>query len=141
MHDNFNNDSLGTCILISILACISIVALYFITYNEPKDYYAKYRERYNNSEGFSITSPAFTQGANIPDKYTCVGDIAGKNFKIPIQILDPPFGTKSFALVMSDSDASNFIHWIVWNIKPNTQFFDGSNEDFNVGYNSTDQET
>jgi len=144
MHNNSNNNPLGICILIAALACVAIIALYLIMYRNPSNFYAKYYERNGSKryENFSVTSPAFSTGSNIPDKYTCVGDIAGKNFKIPIQIKNPPSNTKSFALIMNDPDASNknFIHWIVWNISPDTQFFDGSNNNFNTGYNSEDQQ-
>lgn len=147
-NNSFNSEVTRwvTYILIAFLACLAIVALYLITYYKPKDYVKHFQRNNNRDEGFSITSPAFTEGTIIPDKYTCVGDIAGKEFKIPIQISDPPIGTKSFALIMNnpdDPDApnKNFIHWLVWNISPDTQFFDGSKSDTNVGYNSADQPT
>ena len=63
---------------------------------------------------FSLTSPAFHEGGQIPTKYT--GD--GENISPPLEWLDAPAGTKSFALVVEDPDAPSgtFRHWGLYNI-------------------------
>jgi Raf kinase inhibitor-like YbhB/YbcL family protein len=63
---------------------------------------------------FSLMSPAFRHGGQIPAKYT--GD--GENVSPPLEWLDAPAGTKSFALVVEDPDAPSgtFRHWGLYNI-------------------------
>ncbi|MDE2471554.1 MAG: YbhB/YbcL family Raf kinase inhibitor-like protein [Bradyrhizobium sp.] len=63
---------------------------------------------------FSLTSPAFRNGDQIPAKYT--GD--GENVSPPLAWSDAPAGTKSFALVVEDPDAPSgtFHHWGLYNI-------------------------
>jgi len=65
-----------------------------------------------------LTSPAFANGGNIPAKYTC----DGQDISPPLKISDVPQGTKSLALIMDDPDApmGTFIHWVMWNIPPDT---------------------
>jgi len=65
-----------------------------------------------------ITSTAFEAGQTIPSKYTCDGD----NVNPPLTILDVPEGTKSLALICDDPDApaGTWVHWLVWNISPET---------------------
>ena len=63
---------------------------------------------------FKLTSPAFEQGAIIPNKYTADGP------DVSPQLLwtDPPEGTKSFALICDDPDApaGTWVHWVIYNI-------------------------
>ncbi|MFC1771491.1 YbhB/YbcL family Raf kinase inhibitor-like protein, partial [Candidatus Margulisiibacteriota bacterium] len=61
-----------------------------------------------------LTSMAFINGSMIPSLYTC----KGRNISPPLQWIDPPPGTKSFALIVEDPDAPSglFVHWIVWDI-------------------------
>jgi len=63
---------------------------------------------------FSLTSPAFRDGGQIPAKYS--GD--GENLSPPLKWSDPPTGTKSFALIVEDPDAPSgtFHHWGLYNI-------------------------
>ena len=69
-----------------------------------------------------ITSPAFTSGSAIPDKYAKVGD----NLSPPLEWAGAPKETRSFALVVEDPDApsGNFRHWAVYNIPPNRKRLD-----------------
>jgi phosphatidylethanolamine-binding protein (PEBP) family uncharacterized protein len=63
---------------------------------------------------FALNSPAFRDGEKIPDM--CTAD--GENLSPPLVWIDPPVGTKSFALVVEDPDAPNgtFRHWGLYNI-------------------------
>jgi Raf kinase inhibitor-like YbhB/YbcL family protein len=65
-------------------------------------------------KGFSLTSPAFSQGEEIPARFTADGaDVSPE-----LRIGDPPGGTVTFALIMDDPDApmGTWVHWVVWNI-------------------------
>ena len=63
---------------------------------------------------FQLTSPAFTEGAKIPKKFTCDGD----NISPALQWSAPPAGVKTYALIMDDPDApaGTFVHWVLYNI-------------------------
>lgn len=64
-----------------------------------------------------LYSPAFSQGATIPKKYTC----DGADISPPLKWENVPEGTKSFVIIVHDPDApkKNFIHWIIYNIPAN----------------------
>lgn len=68
---------------------------------------------------FTLSSPAFNHGAQIPSKYTCDGE----NICPHLVIHGVPERTKSLALIMEDPDAPKglFVHWVMWNIPPETQ--------------------
>ena len=61
-----------------------------------------------------LRSPAFEEGGLIPDRYTCDGE----NISPPLEWEGAPEGTKSFALVCDDPDASmgTWVHWVVYDI-------------------------
>ena len=63
---------------------------------------------------FSIGSPAFKSGENIPEK--CTAD--GEDISPQIEWNDPPQGTKSFALICDDPDApmGTWTHWVIYDI-------------------------
>ena len=65
---------------------------------------------------FKLTSPAFSNGAQIPSQYTCDGD----NISPFLVIHGPPPHCKSLALIMADLDAPerDAVHWVLWNINP-----------------------
>ncbi len=75
------------------------------------------------SNGFSLTSPAFKNNQPIPQLYTC----KGQNIRPSLSIKRLPSGTKSLAIIMRDPDAVNgdWTHWIIWNIEPATTTIDG----------------
>ena len=66
-----------------------------------------------------IKSSAFTEGTLIPSIYTC----DGKNVSPPLAWSNAPEGTKSFSLICDDPDApmGTWVHWIIYNIPPNTK--------------------
>ena len=66
---------------------------------------------------FSQRSYAFSDGDMLPKKYT----IDGESISPPLSWSDAPKGTKSFALIMTDSDVPPeyggfFLHWIVYDV-------------------------
>jgi len=66
----------------------------------------------NNLNGmFGISSPAFKNMEYIPVKYT--GD--GENVNPPLTITGTGDAV-TYALLVDDLDADNFVHWIIWNI-------------------------
>lgn len=70
---------------------------------------------------FTLTSPAFTSGGNIPSKYTC--DAGAQNPSPALAWREAPAGTKSFALIMHDPDApiaGGFTHWVLFDIPAST---------------------
>ncbi len=61
-----------------------------------------------------LTSSAFTEGSMIPGDYGC----KGRNISPPLTWISAPEGTKSFALICNDPDASagDWVHWVIYNI-------------------------
>jgi Raf kinase inhibitor-like YbhB/YbcL family protein len=66
-----------------------------------------------------ITSPAFQNNGSIPRQYTC----DGKDINPPLEIENCPTEAKSIAFICDDPDASvgTWVHWVLWNIDPNTK--------------------
>jgi Raf kinase inhibitor-like YbhB/YbcL family protein len=64
----------------------------------------------------NVTSPSFKPNDNIPTVYTC----AGKNIHPALSIGNTPKGTRTFAIILEDPDATKgtFDHWVTWNIPP-----------------------
>jgi Raf kinase inhibitor-like YbhB/YbcL family protein len=65
---------------------------------------------------FELSSAGFSEGQQIPEKYSCDGD----NVPPPLSWSLPPDGTRSLALILHDPDApsGDFTHWLAWNIDP-----------------------
>lgn len=66
-----------------------------------------------------LTSPAFADGAPIPEEY----GYQEQNCNPPLSIHGVPEGTQSQVLVIDDPDAREpagkiWDHWVVWNIDP-----------------------
>lgn len=61
-----------------------------------------------------LTSPAFADGARIPERFTCEGD----DVSPPLAWSGAPAATRSFALVMSDADATagTWYHWAIFDL-------------------------
>jgi Raf kinase inhibitor-like YbhB/YbcL family protein len=71
------------------------------------------------AQDFQLTSPAFEANAGIPKKYTCDGG----DVNPPLALKNVPEKAKSLALTVTDPDApeGTWVHWVVYNIPPNTQ--------------------
>ena len=70
---------------------------------------------------FSISSSAFTDGGNIPSKYTC--DAGQTNPSPALSWKDAPANARSFVLIMHDPDAplaGGFTHWVLFDIPAGT---------------------
>ena len=65
-----------------------------------------------------ISSTAFVENNLIPEKFTC----KGKNINPDLNFQQIPPIAKSLSLIMDDPDAPSgtFIHWVVYNIPPET---------------------
>jgi Raf kinase inhibitor-like YbhB/YbcL family protein len=65
-----------------------------------------------------ISSTEFSGGKPIPSKYSCEGN----DVSPPVAFTGIPSGTKTLALVADDPDAPAglWVHWVVWNIPPET---------------------
>jgi Raf kinase inhibitor-like YbhB/YbcL family protein len=66
-----------------------------------------------------LTSSAFSEGAMIPNKYTC----DGADVSPPLNWGALPAGTKSLALVCDDPDApvGTWVHWVYYDIPAETE--------------------
>lgn len=67
---------------------------------------------------FSLTSPAFADGATIPAKHTC----DGADVSPPLAWSGAPDGARAFALIVDDPDApaGTWVHWVVYNLPATT---------------------
>ncbi len=70
-----------------------------------------------------LTSPAFSEGGQIPKQFTC----DGADISPPLSWSGIPPGTKSLVLFMDDPDAPDpahpgmdWSHWLLYNIPPQT---------------------
>lgn len=63
----------------------------------------------------TLSSPAFADGENIPQRYTRDGE----NVSPPLHWSSVPDGTRSIVLILDDPDApkGTFGHWAVFNIE------------------------
>jgi Raf kinase inhibitor-like YbhB/YbcL family protein len=71
---------------------------------------------------FELTSSAFDEGQPIPGKHSCDGEDRSP----PLSWTSIPDGTQSVALVVHDPDApsGDFVHWLAWNIDPQSAGID-----------------
>ncbi|MFP3348787.1 MAG: YbhB/YbcL family Raf kinase inhibitor-like protein [Thermoproteus sp.] len=65
-----------------------------------------------------VYSPAYGNGSTIPAQYTC----DGADISPPLAWSGVPQGAKSLLVEMVDPDApgGEFIHWVIYNISPNS---------------------
>lgn len=103
-----------------ILAGITVVLLALLCFNgcEKAGQKEQQKESITNLSSMELSSTAFGNKEKIPSKYTCDGDEVSP----PLKISNVPEDTKSLALISEDPDApsGNWIHWVVWNIPPDT---------------------
>jgi Raf kinase inhibitor-like YbhB/YbcL family protein len=63
---------------------------------------------------FTLSSPAFAGGAEIPKQFTC----EGADQSPPLSWSGAPAGTKRFALIADDPDApvGTWVHWVLYDL-------------------------
>ena len=63
---------------------------------------------------FTLHSPDFANGANIPRSFTCDGEDRSP----ALDWSEAPPGTKTFVLIADDPDApvGTWVHWVIYNI-------------------------
>jgi Raf kinase inhibitor-like YbhB/YbcL family protein len=61
---------------------------------------------------FSLVSTAFSDGGSIPRRFTCDGEDVSPD----LSWSGAPEETQSLALIVSDPDARDFVHWLVFGI-------------------------
>lgn len=66
-----------------------------------------------------LQSPEFLDQQMIPAAYSCKGN----NVNPPLHIMDVPGNAVSLVLTVFDPDSPSgkFVHWLLWNIPPNTK--------------------
>jgi Raf kinase inhibitor-like YbhB/YbcL family protein len=86
----------------------------------------------------TLTSPAFSHGARIPERYTSGGD----GISPPLTWTGAPAATRSFALFVHDPDAPlayGFSHWVLYNIPAEvTSLAEGDDGGYVSGTNGAD---
>ncbi len=63
-----------------------------------------------------LTSSAFSEGGQLPAKYTCEGE----NISPPLSWTAVPAAARSLALIVEDPDTGHgtFAHWVVYHLRP-----------------------
>ena len=69
-----------------------------------------------------FTSEAFSSGGAIPLEYSCDGD----NISPPLTWSRLPAGTESLVLTIDDPDADRFVHWVVYDLPPDSVGLDAN---------------
>jgi len=87
-----------------------------------------------DASGLQIISGGFSDGGTIPVQFTC----SGVNQSPPLSWSDVPAGTKALALILEDPDAPSgtFVHWVVYDIRPTSNGFQGGSVEGSEGRNS-----
>ncbi|WP_067913947.1 YbhB/YbcL family Raf kinase inhibitor-like protein [Actinomadura rubrobrunea] len=75
------------------------------------------------AEWFTVTSPVFRDGHDLPTRYACATYPGGQGKTPPLRWSGTPAGTKSFAIVMDDPDGPEgaYVHWVIAGIDGTTQ--------------------
>ena len=104
--------------LIILLVCLVVFAACSRHVDESEKINLVPQQTQKEVDTMNIISPEFENNKPIPAEFTC--DDA--DISPPLYILSVPKNAQSLALIMDDPDApmGTFVHWVVWNIPPNT---------------------
>ncbi len=115
-------------ILILFVTAVVVLTIFFLAKNNRStkiaiDIGEKQVEEKTN-KNMKIVSSAFNHNLKIPSKYTCDGE----NVNPPLEFSDIPNGAKSLVLIFDDPDAPSktWVHWVVYNINPQTSEIKGN---------------
>ncbi|MFH1074964.1 MAG: YbhB/YbcL family Raf kinase inhibitor-like protein [Candidatus Firestonebacteria bacterium] len=75
----------------------------------------------NPGSSFTLTSSGLSNGGIIAEKYAYTE--TGPNTSIPLSWSNAPSDTQSFALIMYDQNASDFVHWMATDIPASISSF------------------
>ena len=65
---------------------------------------------------FALSTDAWAPGGTLPEVYSC----DGSNVSPPLNFDEIPPSAAELAVVMTDPDANNFVHWVIAGIPPDT---------------------
>ena len=85
---------------------------------------------------FTVMSPSFSEGGDIPREHTCDGADAAP----VLEVAELPEETRSFAIIMDDPDApkGTFTHWLAYDIPAGRGALDvGSGKSLKNGFGRT----
>jgi len=68
------------------------------------------------TEPLVVRPSDFEDEGTIPRKYTGVGD----DVSPPMTVESVPAGAETLAIVLDDPDASDYLHWLIWNVPADT---------------------
>jgi Raf kinase inhibitor-like YbhB/YbcL family protein len=68
----------------------------------------------------TLTSPAFTDGATLPKKFTCDGSLGGVNPSLDWSKRPRDLKSQALTLVDPDAPSGTFVHWVVWGMMRKT---------------------
>lgn len=98
------------------------------------------------SEWFTVTSPAFRDGGQIPARFGCSAYSGGQGKTPPLRWSGAPADKAAIAIVVDDPDAADgaYVHWVITNIDGTTnqlvegarppEAVEGQNSDKKTGY-------
>lgn len=74
------------------------------------------------SDWFTVTSPAFRDGGQIPTRFGCSAYPGGQGKTPPLRWSGAPTESKAIAIVVDDPDAADgaFVHWVITNLDGTT---------------------
>src|SRR5690606_30634079 len=86
----------------------------------------------NSASGWAISSPAFSEGDELPNENTCAGREFAVGSSPELNWTDGPEGTQSYALVLkhlaivedvdpTSPDYAKGFMWVIWDIPPSVR--------------------
>jgi Raf kinase inhibitor-like YbhB/YbcL family protein len=113
-------------ILLGGLALLAIIllAVFFLFGPIRSEVFSSIVELPPPEVGFVLISPDFSDGGSIPRRFTCNGE----NIPPTLAWGEPPTGTKSYVITVTDPDAAGgaWVHWIVYNLPAQIRSIDAN---------------